>query len=71
MVLSDELLQQAMVHELLGMNNNKVSLRGRPNIRKDLEEVVLSCTQDPFFATHRYIVRLVVVVFVVLTHVYI
>jgi len=44
---------QAMVHELLGLNNNRVLLKGVPNIAKDLEEVVLSCTQDDFFAKHR------------------
>jgi len=45
---------QAMVHELLGLNNNRVVLRGAPGIRKDLEEVVISSTQDPFFAKHRF-----------------
>jgi vacuolar protein sorting-associated protein 45 len=45
---------QAMVHELLGLNDNRCVLRGAPGVRKDLEEVVLSCTQDPFFAKHRY-----------------
>ena len=45
---------QAMVHELLGLNNNRVLLRGAPGIRKDLEEVVISASQDPFFAKHRY-----------------
>ena len=45
---------QAMVHELLGLNNNRVVLRGAPHITKDLEEVVLSSTQDDFFAKHRY-----------------
>ena len=45
---------QAMVHELLGLNNNRVILRNCPGISKDLEEVVLSSTQDDFFAKHRY-----------------
>lgn len=45
---------QAMVHELLGLNNNRVILRGAPGIKKDLEEVVISATQDPFFAAQRY-----------------
>lgn len=45
---------QAMVHELLGLNNNRVLLRGAPGIRKDLEEVVISATQDAFFAKHRF-----------------
>jgi vacuolar protein sorting-associated protein 45 len=42
---------QAMVHELLGLNNHRVSLRGAVDIAKDLEEVVLS---DDFFALHKY-----------------
>jgi vacuolar protein sorting-associated protein 45 len=45
---------QAMVHELLGIHNNRVVLRGAPGIRKDLEEVVISSTQDQFFAKHRF-----------------
>ncbi len=28
---------QAMVHELLGINNNRVSLAGTPGITKDLQ----------------------------------
>jgi len=44
---------QAMVHELLGLNNNRVVLRGAPGVHRDLEEVVLSCTQDQFFARSR------------------
>jgi len=40
---------QAMVHELLGLNNNRVLLRGAPGIKKELEEVVLSSSQDDFF----------------------
>lgn len=39
---------QAMVHELLGLNNHRVILKGAPNIPKDLEEVVLSSSQDEF-----------------------
>jgi vacuolar protein sorting-associated protein 45 len=45
---------QAMVHELLGLKHNRVILKGVPNIQKDLEEIVLSCSQDKFFAKHRY-----------------
>jgi vacuolar protein sorting-associated protein 45 len=46
---------QAMVHELLGLNNSRVILRGAPNVSKDLEEVVLSSApgHDAFFASHR------------------
>lgn len=45
---------QAMIHELLGLNNHRVLLRGAPNVPKDLEEVVLSDTHDPFFRENRY-----------------
>lgn len=45
---------QAMVHELLGLNNNRVVLRGAPNVAKDLEEVVLSANQDEFFRKNRH-----------------
>ena len=46
---------QAMVHELLGLNNSRVILRGAPNVSKDLEEVVLSSApgHDAFFSKHR------------------
>jgi len=45
---------QGMVHELLGLNNNRVILRGAPGVHKDLEEVVLSSAQDEFFHRNRY-----------------
>lgn len=45
---------QAMVHELLGLNNHRVILRGAPNVSKDLEEVVLSASQDEFFRKNRH-----------------
>jgi len=45
---------QAMVHELLGLNNNRVVLRGAPNISADLEEVVLEAQQDLFFRKNRH-----------------
>jgi vacuolar protein sorting-associated protein 45 len=45
---------QAMVHELLGLNNHRVILKGAPNIAKDLEEVVLSSSQDDFFRANRH-----------------
>jgi len=45
---------QAMVHELLGISNNRVDLRDRPGVPKELEQVVLSMEQDPFFATNMY-----------------
>ncbi|GKY94281.1 hypothetical protein MPSEU_000393900 [Mayamaea pseudoterrestris] len=45
---------QAMVHELLGLNNHRVVLKGAPNIPPDLEEVVLNASQDAFFANNRH-----------------
>eukprot|EP00557_Chaetoceros_sp_GSL56_P013692 CAMPEP_0176480564 /NCGR_PEP_ID=MMETSP0200_2-20121128/2346_1 /TAXON_ID=947934 /ORGANISM="Chaetoceros sp., Strain GSL56" /LENGTH=589 /DNA_ID=CAMNT_0017876695 /DNA_START=155 /DNA_END=1924 /DNA_ORIENTATION=+ len=45
---------QAMVHELLGLNNNRVVLKGAPNVTKELEEVVLSPTEDDFFKRNRF-----------------
>jgi vacuolar protein sorting-associated protein 45 len=45
---------QAMVHELLGLNNHRVVLKGAPGIAKDLEEVVLSAASDEFFANNRH-----------------
>jgi vacuolar protein sorting-associated protein 45 len=45
---------QAMVHELMGLNNNRVSLKRAHNISKDLEEVVLSSSQDKFFRANRH-----------------
>lgn len=44
---------QAMVHELLGLNNNRVVLKGAPNVAKELEEVVLSPVEDEFFRKNR------------------
>ena len=38
---------QAMVHELIGISNNRVDLRGRPAIPKELEQIVLSAEQAP------------------------
>eukprot|EP00545_Synedropsis_sp_CCMP1620_P013582 CAMPEP_0119004788 /NCGR_PEP_ID=MMETSP1176-20130426/1353_1 /TAXON_ID=265551 /ORGANISM="Synedropsis recta cf, Strain CCMP1620" /LENGTH=607 /DNA_ID=CAMNT_0006956533 /DNA_START=122 /DNA_END=1945 /DNA_ORIENTATION=- len=45
---------QAMVHEMLGLNNHRVILKGAPNVTKDLEEVVLSANQDEFFKENRH-----------------
>ena len=39
-----------MVHELLGINNNRINLSKVPGIPKDLEEVVLSIEHDDFYA---------------------
>lgn len=40
---------QAMVHELIGINNNRVSLQDARGVRADLKEVVLNPAQDQFF----------------------
>ncbi|XP_066602580.1 LOW QUALITY PROTEIN: vacuolar protein sorting-associated protein 45-like [Prorops nasuta] len=41
---------QAMVHELLTINNNRVNLSNIPGVSKELLEVVLSAEQDAFYA---------------------
>lgn len=41
---------QAMVHELLNINNNRVDLTGIDGAPKDMKEVVLSTEQDEFYA---------------------
>jgi vacuolar protein sorting-associated protein 45 len=45
---------QAMVHECMGLRDNRVDMKRVPKISKDLQEIVLSCTQDKFFAKHRH-----------------
>uniref|UniRef100_A0A0G4GLA5 Vacuolar protein sorting-associated protein 45 n=1 Tax=Chromera velia CCMP2878 TaxID=1169474 RepID=A0A0G4GLA5_9ALVE len=40
---------QAMVHELLGIENNRVNMRKAPGISAELEEIVLNPAQDRFF----------------------
>lgn len=46
---------QAMVHELLTINNNRVSLAHLQGISKELKEVVLSAEQDEFYANNLYL----------------
>lgn len=46
---------QAMVHELLGLNNNRIDLSRVPGISKDLKEVVLSADNDEFYANNLYL----------------
>ncbi|RQM04892.1 hypothetical protein DH86_00002676 [Scytalidium sp. 3C] len=46
---------QAMVHELLGINNGRVDLSDVPDVRPELKEVVLSQDQDPFFKKNMYL----------------
>jgi len=40
---------QAMLHELLSMDNNRIDMSKVPNIRPELEMIVMSAAQDPFF----------------------
>lgn len=44
-----------MVHELLTIKNNRVSLVGVPGAPKDMSEVLLSAEQDEFYANVRII----------------
>merc|ERR1719334_745758 len=43
-----------MVHQLLGINNNRVSLAGVPGVQKDLQEILLNASQDEFYAANIY-----------------
>eukprot|EP01133_Synstelium_polycarpum_P011936 gene11936-13911_t len=45
---------QAMIHELLTITNNRVSLTNMKDVRDDLKEVVLSIDQDPFYKDNLY-----------------
>ncbi|CAM8939926.1 unnamed protein product [Rhodiola kirilowii] len=45
---------QAMVHELICIEDNKVDLRTTGGVSKDQEEVVLSSQQDAFFERNMY-----------------
>ncbi|EGN98335.1 hypothetical protein SERLA73DRAFT_109778 [Serpula lacrymans var. lacrymans S7.3] len=43
---------QAMVHELLGIQNGRVNLSMVPDIQQDLTEITLTTSTDPFFQGH-------------------
>eukprot|EP00730_Choanoeca_flexa_P005514 TRINITY_DN11964_c0_g1_i2.p1 TRINITY_DN11964_c0_g1~~TRINITY_DN11964_c0_g1_i2.p1 ORF type:complete len:582 (+),score=99.92 TRINITY_DN11964_c0_g1_i2:56-1747(+) len=45
---------QAMVHELMGIIKNRVSLAGVPKAPKELPEVVLSSDNDEFYRSNMY-----------------
>uniref|UniRef100_A0A6M2ENI5 Vacuolar protein sorting-associated protein 45 homolog n=1 Tax=Populus davidiana TaxID=266767 RepID=A0A6M2ENI5_9ROSI len=45
---------QAMVHELIGIHDNKVDLSSIGKLTKDQQEVVLSSEQDAFFKANMY-----------------
>lgn len=44
---------QAMLHELLSIDNNRIDMSNVPGIRRELREIVMSATQDKFFEEHR------------------
>ncbi|ORX46678.1 Sec1-like protein [Piromyces finnis] len=46
---------QAMVHELIGINNGRVDLSKISDIKPDLKEIVLSADQDVFFKNNMYL----------------
>ncbi|KAM3955765.1 vacuolar protein sorting 45 [Aphomia sociella] len=45
---------QAMVHELVGIHNNRVSLAHLPEVPADFRELVLASEQDEFYAKNLY-----------------
>lgn len=45
---------QAMVHEMIGITNGRVSLAGAEGVRPEMREIVLSADQDPFFSSNLY-----------------
>ncbi|XP_053695255.1 vacuolar protein sorting-associated protein 45 [Sabethes cyaneus] len=45
---------QAMVHELLTINKQRVDLSGAQGVPKELKEIVLSSEQDEFYAANLY-----------------
>ncbi|KAL0041923.1 hypothetical protein WJX79_009001 [Trebouxia sp. C0005] len=45
---------QAMVHELIGLDTNRVDLSHIPGVKKDFQEAVLSYRQDEFFHKNMY-----------------
>ena len=52
---------EAMVHELLGVNNGRVNLSHVQGVSDDLKEVVMSPTQDEFYiqvSGHCFLVHL-------------
>ncbi|KRX73338.1 Vacuolar protein sorting-associated protein 45 [Trichinella sp. T6] len=45
---------QAMVHELFGIKNNRVSMEGVPGVRPEMRELLLNPLQDAFYAKNMY-----------------
>lgn len=40
---------QGMIHELIGLKNNRVDLKHLTHLSDEMKEVVLSCEDDEFF----------------------
>ena len=45
---------QAMVHELIGMNNNRVDLTGREEVPAEMQNLTLSGDSDEFYRLNMY-----------------
>lgn len=45
---------EAMVHELIGISNSRVSLESAPNVPDDLKALVLDAVEDDFFRHNRF-----------------
>jgi hypothetical protein len=52
-----------MVHELIGIKNNRVSLTQVPGIAKELEEVIMNAEYDEFYANVKDLFSLKLYVF--------
>ena len=50
LIFSPQWTYQAMVHELMSINNNRVNLSEVPNVPPELKEVVMSAEHDEFYA---------------------
>lgn len=59
---------QAMVHELLTINNNRVNLSHVKGISKELKEVVLSAEHDDFYANVRKFSYTILIIYSYLNH---
>ena len=44
-----------MVHELMGIDKNRVDMSDVPGVPADLKEIVLSPDQDEFYAKNMYL----------------
>lgn len=46
---------EAMLHELIGINYNRISLKDAPKVPDEFRELVLDDTEDAFFKQNRYL----------------